>query len=85
MRQFLARCVVQGATTTTRALAIVYPASTSCPIVSVHTTTPVHVEEDERLTADTPEEFANRNENAPLMRYVEMMRRHGHRAAKVSS
>lgn len=32
---------------------------------------------------DTPEELANRNENAALLRYVEMMRRHGHRAAKV--
>ncbi|GMK58230.1 hypothetical protein CspeluHIS016_0502620 [Cutaneotrichosporon spelunceum] len=31
----------------------------------------------------TAEELANRNENAALLRYVEMMRRHGHRAAKV--
>lgn len=36
------------------------------------------------LMGDTAEELANRNENAALLRYVEMMRRHGHRAAKVS-
>jgi probable 2-oxoglutarate dehydrogenase E1 component DHKTD1 len=36
-----------------------------------------------RADADTPDELANRNANAALLRYVEMMRRHGHRAAKV--
>ncbi|KAL1409551.1 hypothetical protein Q8F55_003535 [Vanrija albida] len=31
----------------------------------------------------TPAELANRNANAPLLRYVESVRRHGHRAAQI--
>ena len=31
----------------------------------------------------TQPELDNRNDNAPLLRYVEMFRRHGHRAARV--
>lgn len=36
------------------------------------------------LMTDTDKELSNRNTNAQLLRYVEMVRRHGHRAAKVS-
>jgi probable 2-oxoglutarate dehydrogenase E1 component DHKTD1 len=35
------------------------------------------------LTPDTEKELNNRNDNAQLLRYVEMVRRHGHRAAQV--
>jgi 2-oxoglutarate dehydrogenase complex dehydrogenase (E1) component-like enzyme len=35
------------------------------------------------LIADTKEELDNRNKNAPLLRYVESVRRHGHRAAQI--
>lgn len=35
-------------------------------------------------TLDTQEELDNRNANAPLLRFVESVRRHGHRAAQVS-
>jgi probable 2-oxoglutarate dehydrogenase E1 component DHKTD1 len=33
--------------------------------------------------SDTPEELDNRNRNAPLLRFVESVRRHGHRAAQI--
>jgi probable 2-oxoglutarate dehydrogenase E1 component DHKTD1 len=35
------------------------------------------------LIVDTKEELENRNKNAPLLRYVESVRRHGHRAAQI--
>jgi 2-oxoglutarate dehydrogenase complex dehydrogenase (E1) component-like enzyme len=35
------------------------------------------------LITDTKEELDNRNKNAPLLRYVESVRRHGHRAAQI--
>jgi probable 2-oxoglutarate dehydrogenase E1 component DHKTD1 len=35
------------------------------------------------LIIDTKEELDNRNKNAPLLRYVESVRRHGHRAAQI--
>jgi 2-oxoglutarate dehydrogenase complex dehydrogenase (E1) component-like enzyme len=35
------------------------------------------------LIKDTKEELDNRNKNAPLLRYVESVRRHGHRAAQI--
>lgn len=34
-------------------------------------------------TTDTPSELVNRAENAALLRYVDSVRQHGHRAAKV--
>lgn len=34
-------------------------------------------------SVDTQEELDNRNKNAPLLRYVESVRRHGHRAAQI--
>jgi probable 2-oxoglutarate dehydrogenase E1 component DHKTD1 len=46
-------------------------------IVSCYLTTPTW------LIKDTKEELDNRNKNAPLLRYVESVRRHGHRAAQI--
>ena len=58
--------------------------NTSCPIVSLS-----HIRIFECLPlgqliwADTEQELDNRNKNAPLLRYVESVRRHGHRAAQI--
>jgi 2-oxoglutarate dehydrogenase complex dehydrogenase (E1) component-like enzyme len=57
-----------------------YRLNTSYLIVS--TRSPGHVLY--KLTElDTAEELDNRNKNAPLLRYVESVRRHGHRAAQI--
>jgi 2-oxoglutarate dehydrogenase complex dehydrogenase (E1) component-like enzyme len=53
--------------------------NTSYLIVSCIPTPQFRIE----LIADTKEELDNRNKNAPLLRYVESVRRHGHRAAQV--
>lgn len=35
------------------------------------------------IPLDTPEQLENRHINAPLLRYVDSMRTHGHRAARI--
>ena len=58
---------------------IEYQPSTSYLIVSL-----INTAKQLPLTlTDTTEELENRNQNAPLLRYVESVRRHGHRAAQI--
>ena len=57
------------------------PASSPCQIVRGHTRLSPPFRS--WLGSDTPEQLANRVTNAPLLRYADALRTHGHRAASI--